>query len=59
MNDMELAEEIERLRKIEHAAWHVCESSEERVADKEVVVDMEDFKKLAALLPREHPPHGR
>lgn len=51
----ELEKDAERLREIEHAAWHVCESSEERVVDDEIVVTREDFEKLCSLLGEEHP----
>lgn len=53
----DLKKEIRRLRKIEHAAWHVCESSEERVAEGEIIVLSKDFKTLSKLLQIEHPPH--
>jgi len=59
LNDVivDLKKEVRRLRKIEHAAWHVCESSEERVDDEEIIVSPEDFKALSKLLPTEHPSH--
>jgi len=47
--------DAERLHAIEHAAWHVCESSEDRVQQDEIVVDRADFEALSALLPEEHP----
>ncbi len=54
-NLIDLKRELRRLRKIEHAAWHVCESSEER--NKETLVDTNDLRALSKLLPIEHPPH--
>jgi len=51
----ELAAARERARKIEHLAWHVCESSEDRVTEDEIVVDRKDFEALCAVLPEEHP----
>ena len=47
-----------RLLEVEHAAWHVCESSEDRVTENEIVVQREDFEKLSALLPEDHPGNG-
>ena len=53
----DLRKEVRRLRKIEHAAWHVCESSEERVKEKLILVGSDEFHELSKLLPMEHPPH--
>lgn len=51
---IDLQREIDRLRVIEHLAWHVCESAEEDTG----LVDLDDLKALAAVLPMEHPAHA-
>jgi hypothetical protein len=49
--------ELQRLREIEHMAWHFLESGAEHVADKQLVFDLpnEDYDKLIELLPEGHP----
>ncbi len=47
--------EIERLRAIEHAAWHLLDDSEYRMNVGERVVQQSQFDELAALLPEGHP----
>lgn len=57
MTDADIKREIERLREIEHLAWHVCESSEENVHAGRITVDWDDFMALSKALPMEHPAH--
>jgi hypothetical protein len=47
--------EIVRLLRVEHLAWHLCESSEERCTEGIIVVDKDDFYALSKALPEEHP----
>lgn len=47
--------ERERLKEIEHLAWHLLEDSEHRQDNGEVVVLKENFDALSKLLPEEHP----
>ncbi len=55
MSHVDLLKEIRRLRKIEHLAWHVCESADEGYP---IIVNRADFLALSKALPTEHPPHG-
>ena len=50
-------QEFDRLRAIEHLAWHVCESSEENGSTGQITVDADDLKALSSALPMEHPSH--
>jgi hypothetical protein len=54
-NEQALQAELKRLRNIEHLAWHVCESSEDRVLGPDIIIDRADFEALASSLPEEHP----
>jgi hypothetical protein len=45
--------EIQRLKEIEHLAWHLLDDSE--VRDYECIVSRRDFDALSELLPEEHP----
>lgn len=47
--------EVSRLRKIEHAAWHLLDDSEHRMDSGEIVVQKENFDALSALLSEGHP----
>ena len=47
--------EFDRLRRIEHLAWHVCESSEEDATTGAFTVDAADFIALCNALPKAHP----
>lgn len=51
-------EELSRLREIEHLAWHMMDDSEENGGTGQVTITpmREDYEKLAALLPEDHPP---
>lgn len=49
--------DIERLREIEHLAWHVMDASEENAQTGEVTITpmREDYDRLSELLPEGHP----
>lgn len=46
---------IERLKEIEHLAWHLVDNAEDRVMQDEIVIDRQDFESLCKLLPEDHP----
>jgi hypothetical protein len=52
-----VAEELTRLREIEHLAWHILDDSEENATTGEVTITpmREDYDKLVELLPEGHP----
>lgn len=45
--------EVRRLKKIEHAAWHALDDSEER--SQEIAISLKDGDALSRLLPFHHP----
>ena len=47
--------EVKRLRKIEHAAWHLLDDAAEYPQEKRVEVMPRDFKKLSKLVGFDHP----
>ena len=50
------AEELKRLREIEHMAWHVLDDSAEDAQTGDVsITPSEDYFKLCELLPEAHP----
>lgn len=51
------AEELNRLREIEHLAWHMMDDSAEDAQTGEVTIQpmREDYDALAKLLPEDHP----
>lgn len=55
---VDLRREIDRLRVIEHLAWHVCESSAEDATAGTITVDADDLKALSEVLPETHPAHS-
>jgi hypothetical protein len=50
------AEELKRLRDIEHYVWHVLDDSEEDAATGNISIQpSDDYFKLSELLPEGHP----
>lgn len=51
----EIIDERDRLREIEHAAWHLLDDSETNGTSGEVTVLQSTFEALSSLLPEGHP----
>lgn len=49
----ELHEAYQRLRRIEHAAWHALDDCE--VREDGALIRLEDYQDLSDLLPEDHP----
>lgn len=48
-------EEYKRLKKVEHLAWHLAESTEHDMTNDVITVDHKDFYKMCDVLPEDHP----